>query len=73
MKNKKALRAASISSFVTFCLFVIMGLKTLGKYCNSVKDWHYIAALIGSILCGCLALVSVVGFILTFRLDDKHS
>jgi tellurite resistance protein TehA-like permease len=73
MKNKKAVRAAGIFSFVFLSLLLIMGLKTMSKYANSIKDWHYIGALIGSIGIGCLMLASIVGLILTFKRNDKNS
>jgi hypothetical protein len=69
MKNKKAARVASVSSFLIFFLFLIIGLKAVSKYSYSAKDWHYVAAVIGSILSGCLMLFSIVSLIITFKIN----
>ena len=69
MRNREVgIRGGSIVSLLFFILLLVAGLKTVAKYRYEIDDWHYDAALIASILAMAMITVSVVGFLLTFRL-----
>ena len=62
MKNKKAIIIGLITSSIINALFIWTGIKTMNKYGDNPGNWHFIAALVGTIVFAFLLIVLLVGF-----------
>jgi len=62
MKNKKVLIFSLTMSFVICLVFVCTGIKVVGAYLGNRSNWHFSAALFGTIGFAFLLIVCILGF-----------
>jgi len=66
IKNKKAIISGLVTSSVIHLLFIWTGVKTMYKHSGNPGNWHFIAALIGTIIFAFLLIVLFSGFYAVF-------
>lgn len=61
MKNKKGVIAAIVIGCQCWLVLIWIGIRTMHKYSDNPGNWHFIAALTGTILTIGLLGISLVG------------
>lgn len=59
-------------SCIIFSGFIFSGVNVIFRYSDNKTDWHYTAALFGSICFGLLLTISLAGFVVTRLKANKE-
>lgn len=60
-------------SCIIFFAFIFTGINVIGKYFDNKTNWHFITALIGTIISVFLLIVSLAGFAIVFKSNKQKN
>lgn len=72
MKNKMAI-ISLLAGCMIFAAFLFVGINVIEKYIDNKTNWHFITALIGTLLFASLLIASLAGIpVILFKSGHKN-
>jgi poly-D-alanine transfer protein DltD len=72
MKNQMTIIPLLVSCII-FSAFIFTGINVIAKYFGNKANWHFITALIGTIVSIFLLIVSLAGFAIVIKSNKQKN